>query len=320
MEILVYDEVDPLEVLQLNLLGLEFALTPKRVRLIRHKDPRVFPFFALYASIKSVLVGQVGVFKLPMVSIEGPEDVGGVWAVVTHPSYKRQGIAKRLLTEAHERMRGVGLRFSTLGTSSFRVAYSLYLSQGYQSLFSSASILITRSILLRKETRMTATQSTSEQLNLVDDLFRKVSVDRLGFTRRFEQFISVMVQIGEIALGRIEEKNIWLLWKDNELVGYFFVVISDSILNVIDILLSPNINIVSAITSLVEQIPIQYIQIKLNHPLYIEEFSQLGAKIVHQSWSAFMMKLLNSESANLDLKHYFGLDTDRFLFSNLDIT
>ncbi|MHA2246120.1 MAG: hypothetical protein ACXADY_14245 [Candidatus Hodarchaeales archaeon] len=44
MNILEYDEVDPIEVLQLNLLGLDFSLTPERVSLIRQYDPRPFPF------------------------------------------------------------------------------------------------------------------------------------------------------------------------------------------------------------------------------------------------------------------------------------
>ena len=80
MKILEFDEVDTLQVLQLNLLALEFALTPEHVNHIRRTDPRLFPFFAIYAVEDDKVLGQVGVFRLPMVSIEGREDVGGVWA------------------------------------------------------------------------------------------------------------------------------------------------------------------------------------------------------------------------------------------------
>ena len=79
----VYDQVDPLTVLNLNLLSLNYALTPERARLIRRFDPRPFPFFMLYAVDQGLIVGQVGVYHLPMMIIEGPVDLGGVCAVCT---------------------------------------------------------------------------------------------------------------------------------------------------------------------------------------------------------------------------------------------
>ena len=131
MKILEYDEVNALDVFQLNLLALGFALSPEHATHIRRTDPRPFPFLALYAVEDERVIGQVGVFRLPMVTTEGREDVGGVWAVSTHPEYAGRGIASRLLDEAHSCMREAGLRFSTLGTDRFRVAYKLYQQLGY---------------------------------------------------------------------------------------------------------------------------------------------------------------------------------------------
>jgi predicted N-acetyltransferase YhbS len=102
MQILEYDDIDPLGVLYLNRLALGFALTPERVAALRRDDPRPFPGLALYAEEDGLVVGQVGMFRLPMVSTEGREDVGGVWAVSTHPAYAGQGIAARLLEAAHD--------------------------------------------------------------------------------------------------------------------------------------------------------------------------------------------------------------------------
>jgi hypothetical protein len=45
MQILEYDQVDPIQVLHLNLLSLDYALTPERVALMRALG-RIFPFFA----------------------------------------------------------------------------------------------------------------------------------------------------------------------------------------------------------------------------------------------------------------------------------
>src|SRR6266545_5730208 len=114
MKIVEYDQVDPIQVLNLNMLALGFSLTPEHAEHIRSTDPRPFPCFAIYAVEEDQVLGQVGIFRLPMISTEGRVDVGGVWAVCTHPQYAGRGIASLLLEEAHARMRSAGLRFSTL--------------------------------------------------------------------------------------------------------------------------------------------------------------------------------------------------------------
>src|SRR5512144_2447155 len=130
MKICDYDEVDPLQVLHLSMLALEFPLTPERAAHIRRTDRRPLHCFTVNAIEDDRVLGQVGVFRLPMISTEGREDVGGVWAVSTHPQHAGRGIASLLLEEAHTRMRSAGLRFSTLGTDRFRVAHQLYRQQG----------------------------------------------------------------------------------------------------------------------------------------------------------------------------------------------
>ncbi|MFX0085563.1 MAG: GNAT family N-acetyltransferase [Candidatus Hodarchaeota archaeon] len=323
MRILEYDEVDPLEVLQLNLLALGFALTPERVKLIRQYDPRPFPFFALYAIVDKVVAGQVGVFRLPMVSVDGPEDVGGVWAVCTHPSFIRRNIASRLLNEAHKRMQAEGLRFSTLGTSKHRVAHILYQKQGYWDIFFSASILFRHEIIKDGNKDLHIEQARHDSLHLADNLFRKISSNYLGFARRYEPFIPAMVKIGEIAMGRIEEKNIWFVWEKDKLVGYFIAEYSGSILNIQDILLKKNVNPLNAIKSLARKLPAPYIQIKSNYNSITKSLSDLlkdRILVVPQDWSTFMVKPLKKDVMKKDLKSLFGIGTDRFLFSWLDST
>ncbi len=99
MVIKEYDDVDPLGVLALNLSSLNFPLTPERVANIRRIDQRPFPFFALYALENDIAAGQVGVFRLPVVTTEGPADVGGIWAVSVQPEFSRRGFATQLTLE-----------------------------------------------------------------------------------------------------------------------------------------------------------------------------------------------------------------------------
>src|SRR5512141_1347946 len=116
MNIFEYNNVDPISVLHLTMLALGFPFTPEHAAHIRQTDPRPFPCFTVNAVEDEMVLGQVGLFRLPMIATDGREDVGGVWAVSTHPNYSGRGIASALLDEAHTRMRDTGLRFSTLGT------------------------------------------------------------------------------------------------------------------------------------------------------------------------------------------------------------
>jgi len=147
MKIVEYDQVDPLGVLHLNLLSLGYALTPEKVALIRRLDPRPFPFLAVYAVEEGVVAGQVGVYRLPMVSTQGREEVGGICAVCTHPAFSKRGVATALLEEAHSRMRRAGLRFSTLGTARHRVAHALYLRQGYEEVVAFTSAFAASAVI-----------------------------------------------------------------------------------------------------------------------------------------------------------------------------
>ncbi|MHA1940464.1 MAG: GNAT family N-acetyltransferase [Candidatus Hodarchaeales archaeon] len=320
MKILEYDEVDPIEVLHLNLLGLNFSLTPERVKLTRHHDSRPFPFFALYAVVEGVVAGQVGVFRLPMTTIEGPEDVGGVWAVLTNPSFKRRGIASRLLEEAHERMSTDGLRFSTLGTSRFRVAHLLYAKHGYQDVFFSPSLLFQSSSIKKEHKSLKVEQADPDQLHLADELFQQVSLNHYGFSKRFEPFMSAMVAIGEISVGPIEKNDIWFLWKDNRLVGYFIAKFSGSILQVIDMLLATEINVAEAISSLVTKLPANFVQIRSTRDTVTKSLMKNCDYVIPQDWGTFMIKPLTPKVEKADLKDLFGINTDRFLFSWLDST
>jgi hypothetical protein len=89
MKIVAYDDVDPFDVLDLNILCFNFALTPDMVSKIRRLDRRPFPFFALYAVAQGRVLGQVGVFRLPLMTAEGPIETGGIWAMCTHPAFGR---------------------------------------------------------------------------------------------------------------------------------------------------------------------------------------------------------------------------------------
>ena len=244
MKIVEYDDVDPLGVLQLNLLSLGYTLTPEKVSLIRHLDTRPFRFFALYAIEDGIVAGQVGIYRLPMITVNGPEDVGGICAMCIHPAFSRKGIATRLLEEAHARMRSAGLRFSSLGTTRHRGAYALYKKRGYEDVFSFTSTFAPREIVYRYG-HLRAERASSGRLHLADSLFQKVAAGNLGFAQRQKSFIPMMVATGEIG-----EDEVWLLWDDDELIGYALAGVTESVLSVSSSLLAEGVDAGAAMSAL----------------------------------------------------------------------
>lgn len=311
MKILEYDNVDPLGVLHLSLLALDFALTPEHAAYLRRTDPRPFPCLAVYAVEDEIILGQVGVFRLPMVSSVGREDVGGIWAVSTHPEFSRRGVASRLLDEAHARMRSAGLRFSTLGTNRYRVAYRLYQQHGYED----TQVLTTALApwaTAHQPTRLHARPPGPAAYDFVESLFAQLAPEYIGFTWRHTPFAPLR--------DKVSPEHIWILWENNQPVGYAIARIEKAILKITNVLLHPDLDIAEAIAALVAKIKTNYVQVKLSRPSEILSLQHAGYQVARPTWGAFMVKPLTPDVTVEDARQLFGVGTDRFLISWLDLT
>jgi GNAT superfamily N-acetyltransferase len=311
MKILEYDDVDPLSVLQLNMLALEFPLTPEHAAHIRRSDPRPFPFFAIYAVEDDQVLGQVGVFRLPMVSAEGREDVGGVWAVSTHPHHAGRGVASLLLDEAHARMRNAGLRFSTLGTNRYRVAYKLYQQLGYEDTGVLATALASWETA-HQPTRLRARPVGSEGFELVDKIFEKNACLYLGYAWRHTPFT--------ILRDKVDLGDVWIFWENHRQVGYALAHKNKSILNISSLLLSRDIDVPEAVAAVVNEIKAPYVKVKISRPVEIASLRNAGYQVAQPTWGAFMLKPLAPDVTIEDARQQFGIGTDRFLISWLDLS
>jgi GNAT superfamily N-acetyltransferase len=317
MQILEYDNVNPFSVLELNLLSFRFALTTELAALIRRLDPRPFPFLALYAVDEGNVVGQVGVFRLPMMMTHGPEDVGGIWAMATHPGYSRRGVGSLLIEEAHARMRAAGLRFSVLGTSRHWVAHPFYRRHGYQEIAGFASALNHRDSLLSYENKLQVKQATRENLDETDALFHQIAIGKIGFARRHDPFMSMMVDIGD-AMG-IDDLR--LLWLDDDLVGYAVVRPSETMFKIDDILLRDDTSIMVATAALLRETQASYVQITMNnHSPHLEALRQAGFRVTSSTWDVVMARSLTNEMHTDDLRRFAGIGSNRYLMSWMDVT
>jgi len=310
VKILEYNDVDPLKVLYINQLALGFALTPELVAQIRQSDARPFPCLAVYAVEDEAVLGQVGIFRLPMISTEGREDVGGIWAVCTHPQYAGRGIASRLLEEAHARMRKAGLRFSTLGTDLYCVAHRLYRQHGYEETNIWASGLA-RWETAHQPTRLRAQPPGAEGYDFVEKIF--VSIDRsyLGFAWRQTPFRRLRL---------VSLADIWILLENNRPVGYAFAHADQTMLAINNLTLEDRIDAAEAIAAVAAELKSAYIKVKVTRPVEIASLRRAGYHVAQPTWNGFMIKPLTPEVTVEEARQLFGIGTDRFLISWLDIT
>jgi GNAT superfamily N-acetyltransferase len=314
MKILSYDDVNPLQVLHLTMLALDFPFTPERAAHIRRTDPRPFPCFTVNAVEEDMVLGQVGVFRLPMISTEGREDVGGVWAVSTHPGHAGRGVASCLLEEAHAQMRAAGLRFSTLGTDRSWTAYRLYQKHGYVDMNIWATALA-RWETTHQPTRLRAERPQSsgpEGYDYIERLFEKIARDYLGFSWRHTPFARLR--------DHVDLADIWVLRENNEPVGYVFAHRRDTLLHITVQALQPGIDAAEAIAAVVSEIKSAYVEVIVSRPSDIASLQRAGYYVAHPNWGAFMVKPLVPEVNIEDARRLFGMGTDRFLISWMDTT
>ncbi len=310
MKILEYNDVDPLKVMYVTQLALDFTLTPELVAHIRQSDPRPFPCLGVYAVEDDIVLGQVGIFRLPMVSTGGREDVGGIWAVSTHPQYARRGVASRLLEEAHARMREAGLRFSTLGTDRYRVAYKLYRQYGYEETNVWATALA-RWETAHQPTRLRAQPPGPEGYDLVEQIYQDIAKDYLGFAWRHTPFARQRL---------VNLADIWILRENTHIVGYAFARADPTLLTISNLVLKQGVDAAEAIAALAAELKSAYVQVKVSRPVEISSLRRAGYHVAHPTWDGFMIKPLVPEVSVEDSRQLFGIGTDRFLISWLDVT
>jgi GNAT superfamily N-acetyltransferase len=318
MKILEYNDVDPTSVLHLTMLALEFPFTPEHAAHIRRTDPRPFPCLTVNAVEGDQVLGQVGVFRLPMISIEGREDVGGVWAVSTHPAHSGRGIASALLKEAHSRMRDAGLRFSTLGTNRYRTAYKLYQQHGYDDTQVHVTAL-TNWETAHQPTRLRAqpvsvvlSKSTAlDRYDYVEKLFADLAQEYLGFAWRHTPFAP---------LRRVALKDIWILMENSHPVGYALVEVDPSLLKISNLVLRMGVDAAEAVAAVTAEVRSAYVRVKITRPSEDASFRRAGYQVAHPTWGAFMVKPLVADVTVDDARRLFGIGTDRFLLSWLDVT
>lgn len=309
MKILEYDKIDPLKAVYITQLAHGFALTRELAAHIRQTDPRSFPCLAVYAVDDDTIMGQAGIFRLPMISIAGREDVGAIWTLSAHPHYAESSVGSRLLDEAHARMRQAGLRFSALGMDRQRATYQLFQQHGYVETNVWATALAAWETA-HQPTRLRAEPAGSDGYDLIEQIFMEIAVDYLGFAWRHTPFVP---------LRQVEPAEIWILRENSRVAGYALARHDQTMLTIANMLLRPRIDAAEAVAAVAAALKSAYVQVQISRPIEITSLKNAGYHLAHPSWSGFMIKPLVPEMTYEDVRRLFGIGTDQFLISWLDL-
>jgi hypothetical protein len=87
-----------------------------------------------------------------------------------------------------------------------------------------------------------------------------------------------------------------------------------------DLLLQPGIDAAEAIAAVAAELKSTYVQIKISRPVDMASLRRAGYYVAHPTSSGLMIKPLVPEVTFEDARQLFGIGTDRFLISWLDVT
>jgi hypothetical protein len=103
-------------------------------------------------------------------------------------------------------------------------------------------------------------------------------------------------------------------------VGYALARVNKSVLSISSMLLPNGTDATEAVAAVANELKATYVKVKVSRPVDIASLRQAGYQIAHPTWGAFMLKPLTPQVDVENARRLFGIGTDRFLISWLDIT
>jgi len=118
----------------------------------------------------------------------------------------------------------------------------------------------------------------------------------------------------------VNPENIWIVWKNHEPVGYVFAGNENLILKMDIQILRRDIDVPEAVAAVASNFQTSYVQVTMSRLLAVPGLQRAGWQVAYPNWNAFMVKPLLPNMSADDARRLFGIGTDRFLISWLDVT
>jgi predicted acetyltransferase len=315
MEIKLYDEVkDDYGVAIQGLSAAAFWGYSSRetIELERKHNPFHSEVFALYALEGDEIIGQVKPYEFPIETTEGPETVGGIGGVLTHPAHARKGTARKLMERTHELYREKGIRYSFLRTANSLVAYGLYVKLGYDFI-AGVPFAIKNLSKTRKKAFKLDRCTSYRQGEGMSSVFDSYVDGLLGWVRRPRDFFSWRIR------KRFISKNDIAIVKGkyNEVQGYALKGKRDDRVEVLEIA-APSEDVFNKLCrGLVPKDANTMIFWELHNPVSMKRLAKLGFTVFTDSWSCNMAVDLKGGIKGDKLRALVGAP-DRFNFMGGD--
>lgn len=207
-------------------------------------------------------------------------------------------------------MRAVGLRFSTLGIKRTHPAYELARQQGYVELNVWATALGSWETA-HQPTRLHARSLGAKGYDLVEQIFQGIARDYLGFAWRHTPFAGFRM---------VDPTDIWILSETDRCVGYAIAHSDAAVLSISSVLLQQGVDIAEALAAITAQVKAAYVTIEVARPTEIASLRRAGYRVTYPTLSSFLVRPLTPEVTSDDARLLFGIGTDRFLISWMDVT
>jgi len=151
----------------------------------------------------------------------------------------------------------------------------------------------------------------SDGYEFVEKLFADIAQEYLGFAWRHTPFARLQL---------VNLSDIWIVQENGHPIGYAFVHADSTMLKISNLTLKLGADIAEAVAAITAELKSTYVQVKITRPVEIASLQRAGYQVSHPTWGAFMVKPLVPDMTADDVRHLFGIGTDRFLISWLDLT
>ena len=174
------------------------------------------PYYGVYGIEENEVICKVEVIEFEFETINGIETVAGIAGVLTRQDKSREGLARKLLENVHQREKEAGIKISLLWTGCNNKAHNLYESLGYVDVYGPTFAVRKIPNNHNYDGKLKIRQASKEDAVVMENLHSKLANGRLGFTKRPKGLTRMFFEVG------IEEPKSFqiILSENSEPIGY----------------------------------------------------------------------------------------------------
>jgi len=173
-------------------------LDRQRIELWRRRTSVFADYVGIFALEAGTVVGQTFVLRIPYSFRHGTETVTGIAGVATRLDHARTGVARRILEEIHRREIEAGIGYATLWTNRSWGAHRLYEKLGYRDIYAPPWAVRVPPARLPRALGRSVRPGNRSDLKAIEELHRRSTHGRWGFTQRPPNFARVAVAAGDL--------------------------------------------------------------------------------------------------------------------------